>query len=106
MPLARKLRAGHVIDAVRHLYRRNVRFPALLRREFDRRQHPFLINLEPSCLAGDYYTDNDAVYLVDREEVIDELNALQAEDITPALFSEWGRPIPDDPCVVVARKRG
>jgi hypothetical protein len=68
MPLARKLRAGHVIYAVRHLYQRNVRFPALLRR--------------------------------------DELDALEAEDITPALFSEWGRPIPDDRCVVVARKRG
>jgi len=105
MPLGRKLKSGHWIDAARHLYRRNVVFPRIVQSRYPRDRFPFLINCEPSCLRGAYYTDNDAVYLVDRDEIVAELAALGANDITHEVFADWNRPLPSDPCVIVARRR-
>jgi SAM-dependent methyltransferase len=77
-PLRKKLAGGHARDALRHFFLRNLYYPWVLKRRYPRDRYPFLINLEPSCLRGVYYPDNDAVYFVDRDEVIRELSQLGA----------------------------
>jgi SAM-dependent methyltransferase len=103
--LKERLRRGRVLAAVRHLYRRNVRFPREVRRRFPRERFPFLINLEPSCFRGAYYPDNDAVYLTDRNEIVAELERLGATDVTADTLTELRRtPVPGS-CMIVARKK-
>jgi len=105
-PLREKVRRGLLIDGVRHLFLRTVRYPWVLRRRYPKERFPFLINLEPSCLGGAYYADNDAVYFVDREEVSAELARLGAEDCTAGLCAEYGFtwPVPRGLTFVIARK--
>jgi ubiquinone/menaquinone biosynthesis C-methylase UbiE len=64
-----KIRRGQLLDALLHAWRRQIAYPYSIRRNYPRDEFPFLINLQPSCLQGVYYPDNDAVYFVDREEV-------------------------------------
>lgn len=102
--LKQRLRRGRVLAAVRHLFRRNVRFPRELRRRFPPDRFPFLINLEPSCFRGAYYPDNDAVYLTDRTEIVAELKRLGATDVTVGTLAEMGR-VPDPAsCIIVAQR--
>ena len=102
--LSQKLRNWKLLDAAQHLWQRSVAYPNAIRRHFPREQFPFLTNLKPSCLSGVYYADNDAVYFVDRAEVISELTRLGCIDVSKQVFRDWHRPIPDDPCVVIVRK--
>jgi SAM-dependent methyltransferase len=105
-PLKEKLRRGLWVDAARHLYLRTVHYPWAIRRQYPRERFPFLINPEPSCLEGAYYADNDAVYLVDREEVSDELARQGAADCTAALCRQhdFAWPAPRGLALVIARK--
>ncbi len=86
-PLKDKIRSGHVIDTLLHAWRRYGSFPATIRKHYPRRRFPFLINLEPSCLEGPYYPDNDAVYFVDQDEVRAYLHSrgarVTSEEILP-----------------------
>ncbi len=105
-PLRDKMRRGLLIDGAQHLFLRTVYYPRVIRRRYPRERFPFLINLEPSCLGGAYYADNDAVYFVDREEVSAELARLGAEDRTARLCAEYGFPwpVPRGLTLVMARK--
>jgi SAM-dependent methyltransferase len=104
--IKQRVRRGHIFAAIKHLYRRNVYYPRAIRRHFPSDRYPFLINLAPSCLDGEYYSDNDAVYLVDRIEVVQELARLGADDVTETLpglaAHDWAR---DGFCFVVAKRR-
>lgn len=104
-PLSQKIRQGRLLDATQHFFQRNVIYPRLIKQNFPEQRFPFLINLAPTCLSGVYYADNDAVYFVSRNEAIAELSRLGCIDASAELFAEWGRPIPDDPCVIAVRRQ-
>ncbi len=93
-PLKEKVRRGLVADTMRHLFLRALYYPWAIRHRYPREKFPFLINPQPSCLDSEYYADNDAVYLVDREEVSAELVRLGAEDCTAGLCAKHGFPWP------------
>jgi ubiquinone/menaquinone biosynthesis C-methylase UbiE len=104
-PLVNKLRRGHLLDATIHLFQRAIYYPWIISR-YSREKYPFLINPTPSCLRGPYYPDNDAVYLVDRDEVADAIRQLGAEDHTEdhcrLHHRQW--PLPQGTALIVARK--
>jgi hypothetical protein len=105
-PLSEKLRKGRLFDAAIHFVQRQWSYPNKIRRRFSREQFPFLINLEPSCLSGLYYPDNDAVYFVDRAELIEHIALLGAKDVTSEVCNKQGRKVPNDPCLIIARRDG
>jgi ubiquinone/menaquinone biosynthesis C-methylase UbiE len=80
--LKQRVARGHLIAAARHYYLRNVHYPRMLRRRYPRQEYPFLINLEPTCLTGPYYPDNDAVYFTDRDELVTTFEQLGATDVS------------------------
>jgi ubiquinone/menaquinone biosynthesis C-methylase UbiE len=100
-----RLRQGRLLAAVRHLYLRNVRYPAILRREYPSDRFPFLINLRPSCFDGPYYPDNDAVYLTDRCEIVAELARLGATDETASMLDHLGIEAEPGSCITITRKK-
>lgn len=77
-PIKEKIRSGRWLDALVHLLLRTFYYPLKLKRL----NRPFLINLVPTCLAGPYYTDNDAVYLACRKEVLTDMIAHGFQDVT------------------------
>jgi SAM-dependent methyltransferase len=105
-PLREKLRKGALVSAARHAWTKYVTYPRLLRAEFPPGSFPFLINLAPTCLLGRYYADNDAVYWVSADEVLDELVSLGGTDVTPELLwsSELDRRPDPRTCFVAVRK--
>lgn len=104
--LRQRIRAGDVMGVLRHIYLRNYKYPRLLRSQFPPDLFPFLIHLQPTCLQGDYYPDNDAVYLTDRSEILCELTRLGMEDQSRAVLAAAGRPGDgNDPLFIAVRKR-
>jgi ubiquinone/menaquinone biosynthesis C-methylase UbiE len=103
LPLSQKLRRGMLFDASLHLFCRNLYYPIVMSRRFPRREFPFLINLEPSCLSGSYYPDNDAVYVVDRLEILEEFRRLGAVDITSEVVA-GAHSVAANTCFVAVRK--
>jgi ubiquinone/menaquinone biosynthesis C-methylase UbiE len=101
-----RLRQGRLLAALRHLYLRNVRYPAILRTEYPSDRFPFLINLWPSCFNGPYYPDNDAVYLTDRREIVAELTRLGAIDETTSVLAHLGIEAEPGSCITITRKKG
>jgi ubiquinone/menaquinone biosynthesis C-methylase UbiE len=104
LPLKDKIRSGFFLDGFQHLYDRNIHYPRVLRRRFPKAKFPFLINLEPSCLQGDFYPDNDAVYFVDRDEVVAELSSLGAADVTMEILGGTGLSGDLERCFIAVRK--
>ena len=102
-PLRAKIHQGSWFDAAVHLWNRNIRFPAFIRHRFPRQSVPFLINLNPTCLSGPYYADNDAVYFVDRKEVVDTLAGMGAADVTDSLAAP--APQNSNVCFIIAKKQ-
>jgi ubiquinone/menaquinone biosynthesis C-methylase UbiE len=104
LPLKKKIQSGFLVDGFRHFYDRNIRYPRILRRRYPKAKYPFLINLDPSCLHGEFYPDNDAVYFVDREEVLAELASAGASDATAEIMAGSGLEADMEPCFVAVRK--
>jgi ubiquinone/menaquinone biosynthesis C-methylase UbiE len=103
--LKQRLQRGRFLAAARHLYLRNVRYPAILRREYPPEQFRFLINLRPSCFEGPYYPDNDAVYLTDRREIVAELARLGAIDETAKVLADLDIDAEPGSCITITRKQ-
>jgi ubiquinone/menaquinone biosynthesis C-methylase UbiE len=105
-PLKQKLKRAQVRSATRHAWMKYHTYPRLLNTRYPADAFPFLINLRPTCLMGEYFPDNDAVYCVDTSEVSRELRELGAEDMTSDVLG------PNDParwsrahtCFVAVRK--
>jgi ubiquinone/menaquinone biosynthesis C-methylase UbiE len=103
--LKQRVKRGRLLAALQHLYLRNVHYPRVLSRRFPRDRYPFLINTEPTCLAGAYYADNDAVYFTHRDEIVEELAGLGAVDVTQATARAHGmEEALSGVCAVVARR--
>jgi 2-polyprenyl-3-methyl-5-hydroxy-6-metoxy-1,4-benzoquinol methylase len=105
-PLKMKLKRGMVFSAARHAWRRYYSYPRLLREEYPADTCPFLINLRPTCLAGVYFPDNDAVYCVDSREVLRELEGLGMADVTGEVLDAESDTTQTrgDTCFVAVRK--
>jgi len=88
MNLRTKLRKGYWFDAARHLWLRNVYYPMRVTLSYSHPRIPFLVNLDPACLYGPWETDRDAVYMVERKEVLNQLEALGCVDISKEVFSQ------------------
>lgn len=99
-----KIQKVQFISALKHLWYRWY-WPKVIQK-YPIEKFPWLINLEPLCLSEDWYTDNDAVYLVDRSECISELMRLGAEDLTDSILSHvMGKPVKDDEVCFIAAKK-
>lgn len=104
MTLKNRILSGNIIAAVRHLFLRNFYYPIYFRFKFPVDRYPFLINLKPSCLEGNYYADNDAVYFVDTNEVVNELEIIGSKTI----FSSNTNTIPrinGNTCLIISLKK-
>jgi ubiquinone/menaquinone biosynthesis C-methylase UbiE len=77
--LKNKIKDGNYVDALIHLFNRNIFYPLFLKLFYPKRRFPFLININPTCLSGEYYPDNDAVYFVDQKEIEQQLIRLGCE---------------------------
>jgi ubiquinone/menaquinone biosynthesis C-methylase UbiE len=105
-PLREKLRRGRLISAVRHSWMKYIMYPRLIRTAYAPDEFPFLINLIPTCLVGEYYPDNDATYCVSTSEIRSELLSLQTEDITDEIMRSSAVDLKHDQltCFVAVRK--
>ncbi len=103
--LKEKLRRADFGGALQHIFFR-MYWPQMTSRRFPSDRHPWLINLTPACLNERWATDNDAVYMVDRAECIEELKRLGADDVTEYILSNAGeRPGENGgTCFIAARK--
>lgn len=97
-----RVRQLRLWSAFLHLLRRNLLFPWQVRRRFPRSSVPFLLHLRPSCLEGAYYPDNDAVYFVDDQEVLQFLLGQGAKDISREVLG--GRKVRSDTCFVAVER--
>jgi ubiquinone/menaquinone biosynthesis C-methylase UbiE len=106
-PLRSKLLSKNVFDTVRHFFLSRIYYPMRLKIEYSSDKFPFLINLQPACLSNPWTVDSDAVYIVDRGEVIAELISQGANDITEQLLNSFERRTRPDRsvCFVAVRKR-
>ncbi|HWR90759.1 MAG TPA: methyltransferase domain-containing protein, partial [Dissulfurispiraceae bacterium] len=104
--LKEKLRRADFGGVIRHMYYR-LYWPCMISHRFPAARHPWLINLTPACLDESWATDNDAVYMVDRAECIEELSGLGAEDVTERVLDAVAeRPEHDESvCFIAAKKR-
>ena len=104
-PIRDRLRQKDFFGVIRHLWLRQVHYPSLLRRDYPPQTWPFLINVSPSCLDGDYYPDNDAVYITHAPEITAFLASLGASDVTDHYMGMYRISRRQDTVVVVAQKR-
>lgn len=100
-----RLRQHDYLGVIRHLWLRQVHYPSLLRRNYPPQTRPFLINVSPSCLDGDYYPDNDAVYFTYTPEITAFLASLGASDVTDHYMTMHRISRRQETVVVVAQKR-
>lgn len=100
-----RLRRNDYFGVIRHLWLRQVHYPSLLRRNFPPQRWPFLINVSPSCLYGDYYPDNDAVYFTYAPEITTFLASLGASDVTDHYMNIHRISRRQETVVLVAQKR-
>jgi ubiquinone/menaquinone biosynthesis C-methylase UbiE len=85
-PLRDKVISRRYVDALLHIFHRNIYYPLYIKLLYGNK--PFLINLYPTCLYGNYYCDNDAIYFVSAEEVIAEFLSLGAINVTDVFRSK------------------
>ena len=104
-PIRDRLRQHDYLGVIRHLWLRQVHYPSLLRRNYPPQTRPFLINVSPSCLDGDYYPDNDAVYFTYTPEITAFLASLGASDVTDHYMTMHRISRRQETVVVVAQKR-
>lgn len=103
MTLKNRILKGNIFDSFRHLFLRNFYYPVFFKFKFPVDSFPFLINLKPSCLEGDYYADNDAVYFVDTNEVKKELENIGSVTVFSSDTNTTPR-INNNTCLIISIK--
>lgn len=104
-PIRDRLRRNDFFGVIRHLWLRQMYYPRLLRRNYPQQKWPFLINVSPACLDGDYYPDNDAVYFTCAGEITTFLSTLGASDVTDHYMKTHSILPRPETVVIVAQKQ-